>query len=409
VDYFPQTGGSLETLEFGDEIEEIGFIRTDFSKLRTLKLPKNLKKISYSNLTEYIAKASKNDYVVMFGNLLIKYQGREKLLSLPQNITNLLDHCFEGNELTDIVLNNHITELPRSCFANCVKLQHISISDQITVIPENCFENCLSLTEMDIPKQIFEIKGYAFKGCKTLRKVNLHEGIVTIGTGVFEGCPNLEEIVLPDSIHNLGFALFNDNSAIRKMNIPKQAQPSNLYLDHVNEVHYSNPNHRISDFIRTNKLLKVYFHDEDNKVLSLDASKLPEKYKELILRSIFIDNDHFEIDIFAESAAHYSSELRTIYQDYLRDYVIDKNLQRIFNKKTDLAKFDPGDSLKQFIQSQDIDSIKILLENKHIRVHISRNLDQYLKCAVDNQALEATTLLMNTFYSSRDGKNSFEL
>lgn len=90
--------------------------------------------------------------------------------------SSLPDDTFNGcTSLTDIRLNDEITEVGARAFKNCSSLEHIELPSAITKIGESAFEGCTGLKKtLSIDKNIKTIGANAFKNCNSLDEVYIH-------------------------------------------------------------------------------------------------------------------------------------------------------------------------------------------------------------------------------------------
>ena len=146
---------------------------------------------------------------------------------------------YKGNkEITELIIEEGITSIGSSAFANCTSLQSISFPLSLTTIGESAFSGCTGLQALNLTEGIIDIEASAFKGdtsltevyiplniqnatvrytyntssniawgifdgCKSLSTVNFAEGTEHIHSGMFAGS-GLRAVVLPDTINQIG-------------------------------------------------------------------------------------------------------------------------------------------------------------------------------------------------------------
>ncbi|MBO5129904.1 MAG: leucine-rich repeat protein [Oscillospiraceae bacterium] len=110
-------------------------------------------------------------------------------------------------EMTDVVLNPAITEIPQYAFAGCVALTNIDMSN-ITTVGDYAFIEDEALTEVNLP--VAESIGeYAFVYCDGLTTVNLSEQGTDIAEGTFAYCEQLATVgnlAVTENIGDYAFA-----------------------------------------------------------------------------------------------------------------------------------------------------------------------------------------------------------
>lgn len=148
-------------------------------------------------------------------------------------------------------------------FYNCQSLTKININDNITIIDSSAFANCLNLTSVSISitSQLKNINENAFKGCKKLTELYLYLPKLTyIGNSAFEGCTSYKNddngLIIPSSLKSMGNACFK-NSGIEKLRIS-----NNLYLTEIPS----------SAFENCEKLEKVFIHDSTSNIETIGTS-----------------------------------------------------------------------------------------------------------------------------------------
>ncbi len=115
-----------------------------------------------------------------------------------------------GNEVTDVVLDRTVTEIPVFAFNNCTNLTSVTIPDSVTSIGMNAFSWCDSLTSVTIPDSVTTIGDDAFRGCNGLTSVTIPDSVTTIGGCTFMGCIGLTSVTIPSSVTTIGDYAFLD-------------------------------------------------------------------------------------------------------------------------------------------------------------------------------------------------------
>ena len=125
-----------------------------------------------------------------------------------------------GQEITDIVIPDNITEIPTGAFAG-LNIKSVNISSSVTSIGLGAFFYCSSLTSITIPDSVTSIGGSAFTGCSSLETVDFGENpqLTSIGNSAFESCISLTSITIPDSVTSIGKYAFYGCSNIQELRI----------------------------------------------------------------------------------------------------------------------------------------------------------------------------------------------
>ena len=114
-----------------------------------------------------------------------------------------------ANYVTNIVIEEGVTNIYFGAFRNFSSLESISIPDTVTQIWDEAFMNCYWLQEIDIPDSVSRINSYAFAGCGSLTSVVIPEGVTVIDYGCFSECYWLSDVSLPSSLERISdYAFF---------------------------------------------------------------------------------------------------------------------------------------------------------------------------------------------------------
>lgn len=204
-------------------------------------------------LVTVVNKTEETPIFEMQGSTLLKYNGDDEKVEIPNDVESVGKSAFEGNDkVTEITFEkgSKVKTISKSAFKDCKQLESIDLPDTVTSIGAEAFKNCTALYGIDLPSSVTEIGYEAFYGCIEFTGVALNEGLLSLGEDVFEECINLARLSLPKSLVEIGPNAF--------YNCPK------LTLIECN----SNPNYFVE-----NKIL--YHNTSANKkeiVLSLDTS-----------------------------------------------------------------------------------------------------------------------------------------
>lgn len=120
--------------------------------------------------------------------------------------------------ITKVVIEDGVTIIGYSCFADCTELVSVEISNTVQEIKPYAFKNCQKLKSIDIPDSVIYIDTEVFSNCASLSKVKMSNNINTIYSNAFLSCKSLKSISLPSSLkyineHALGF--YEQNSKFR--------------------------------------------------------------------------------------------------------------------------------------------------------------------------------------------------
>lgn len=140
-------------------------------------------------------------------------------------------------DLTEVVIEDGVTEIGKDVFQGCVGLTKVTIPDSVKKIGTWSFYMCKGLKNVDIPANMeigdssFRRSGleqvtvsggsvgnYAFHRIDNLKKISIN--CETIGEEAFSGCDYLTDITLGENVKTLGDKAFYTCDALERVEIP---------------------------------------------------------------------------------------------------------------------------------------------------------------------------------------------
>lgn len=140
-------------------------------------------------------------------------------------------------DLTEVVIEDGVTEIGKDVFQGCVGLTKVTIPDSVKKIGTWSFYLCGGLKNVDIPANMeigdssFRQSGleqvtvsggsvgnYAFHRIDNLKKISIN--CETIGEEAFSGCDYLTDITLGENVKTLGDKAFYTCDALERVEIP---------------------------------------------------------------------------------------------------------------------------------------------------------------------------------------------
>lgn len=110
----------------------------------------------------------------MDGTTLVKYNGHQADLTLPDFITTIGKDAFSANvSLRSIVIPKAVKTIDYAAFEKCTNLQSVSIPESVRTIGSSAFSGCTSLRNITIPHKVDSIGSGAFAGCTSLSSVSV--------------------------------------------------------------------------------------------------------------------------------------------------------------------------------------------------------------------------------------------
>ena len=251
-DYAFEGCSQLESINNWDNVETISsYAFKDCSSLGKISLPSHLTTINqnaFDGCSEMYTNTNIPDSVVSIGSCAFR------------DCTNFkyVNNTSGEDETLNLGSIKHINTY---MFYNCQSLTKIKINDNITIIDSSAFANCLNLksVSISITSQLKNINENAFKGCGNLTELRLPD-LTYIGTSAFEDCTNYKggynNLIIPTTLKSMGNACFK-NSGIEKLSIS-----NNLYLTEIPS----------SAFENCKKLEKVFIYDSISNIETIGTS-----------------------------------------------------------------------------------------------------------------------------------------
>jgi len=125
-----------------------------------------------------------------------------------------------GNDITEVVVENGVTNIVQYAFYNCKKLAKVTLPDTLKSIDYMAFSDCDSLTSITIPNSVTSIGDSAFFDCDSLTSITIPDSVISIGDSAFYDCDSLTSITIPDSVIIIGDSAFSWCTNLTNIAIP---------------------------------------------------------------------------------------------------------------------------------------------------------------------------------------------
>ena len=115
---------------------------------------------------------------------------------VEDGITEIGESAFANNDfVTDVYIGNTVTSIGDAAFANCVFLKEITGADSVTSIGENAFSNCSSIEYFSVPEGVSAIPSGVFQYCIGLKTIYIPSNVTVIVPTAFYGVGDDLEVI----------------------------------------------------------------------------------------------------------------------------------------------------------------------------------------------------------------------
>lgn len=146
---------------------------------------------------------------------LLKYDGKDANVEIPEEITWIAPEAFYRNEtLKNVKLPSKITTIEENTFYGCSELEAVVILDQVTMIGKSAFDECTVLKSVTFGKSLKVIKDHAFASVN-IRNFTIPSGIQKIETGAFAGINQIGTVTFEGSTKYVAADAFMNSTGIK--------------------------------------------------------------------------------------------------------------------------------------------------------------------------------------------------
>lgn len=146
---------------------------------------------------------------------LLKYDGKDANVEIPEEITWIAPEAFYRNEtLKNVKLPSKITTIEENTFYGCSELEAVVIPDQVTMIGKSAFDECTVLKSVTFGKSLKVIKDHTFASVN-IRNFTIPSGIQKIETGAFAGINQIGTVTFEGSTKYVAADAFMNSTGIK--------------------------------------------------------------------------------------------------------------------------------------------------------------------------------------------------
>ena len=134
-------------------------------------------------------------------------------INIPEGVTDILDNCFNGCQITSIMLPTHLQSIGRKAFSENDRLTSVTMPQTLLTMGQGAFEHCYALTSIDIPDSLRVIPKEAFNSCIRLNSITWGNDVEEIGDYAFWALSQMSSthittLDLPMNLKKIGEAAF---------------------------------------------------------------------------------------------------------------------------------------------------------------------------------------------------------
>lgn len=155
-------------------------------------------------------------------------QGKVKKIVIGNGITALREGCLRTFKswISELVIMRASIEESSysytSVFANCEKLEKVTLGEGVEEIPDYAFSMCENLSQVQISGNVKRIGKSAFLSCKSLKEITL-KGMAEIGCAAFVNCASLKSFPF-DHVNKIGESAFSDSGIAGSITLPDNVE-----------------------------------------------------------------------------------------------------------------------------------------------------------------------------------------
>ena len=151
-----------------------------------------------------------------------------KDLVIPEGITSISYGAFSGCKFNSVSIPSSLTSISERAFSAVHNVYikdlaawcRIKFSDTSSnpLNTGHLFLNGEEVTDLVIPEDVTEIGDYAFYGCEGLTSVKISDGVTHIGKWAFIVCPHIETVTIGKSVKSIGERAFYTCKELKVVN-----------------------------------------------------------------------------------------------------------------------------------------------------------------------------------------------
>lgn len=189
------------------------------SKLDSVNLPSTLSAVgAYAfDGTPYLSQSG--DYVTAGDGVLLRYQGSDTEIEIPDTIKRIASHAFISAKIQSVTIPESVYAIDAYAFADCTGLKTIRYSEGLVTIGDGAFRGCKNLAQIKTPGSLSYIGQFAFNGDSTIDSAVLCGDHLTVSHNAFKGCTSMRYALMTDGVAQLYDNAFDGCTSLEGISI----------------------------------------------------------------------------------------------------------------------------------------------------------------------------------------------
>ena len=161
-------------------------------------------------------------YALLGDGILVKYQGGDSDVVIPDGIRRIDSHAFRSSKLSSVSIPGSVYSIDPFAFADCIGLSSVTLSEGLVMIGDGAFRGCRSLSGLTTPDTLAYIGQHAFDS-SGLENIRLHGDRLIVSDNAFKDCKAMKYALLANGVDALYDGSFAGCTALEGISVPSDA------------------------------------------------------------------------------------------------------------------------------------------------------------------------------------------